>query len=126
MVGSSRGLFLWLEPSECHRGVAACRQEGTDPCSAGKGSSPSRLQMVQAGQFLAALTRDWSNSKAIGDANFWDTGCPALPELAPHSGWQQQPFWLYLGVPYTAASPSMGRGIYLWGGGVHSKGGFIH
>lgn len=103
-----RELFLWLEPSVCHHGVA-----GRDPCSAGKASSPSREQMVRAGWFLALLTRGWSDSKAVGDANLWDTGSPALPEPAPHSGQQQQVFWLYLGVPYTAAFPSMGRGVHL-------------
>lgn len=120
LLSLSCGLgHLRLEPSVCHHGVAVCRQEGTDPCRAGKGSSPSRVQMVQAGQVLAALTRGWNDSKAVGDANLWNTGSPALPEPASHSGQQQQLFWLYLRVPY-------GTGIHLWGGGVHSMGDFIH
>lgn len=138
LLGELLSLFLWFGPPENSRGLRAvpvvgafgvppwcgCLQAGGDrSCSAGKGSFPSRLQMVQAGQFLAALTHGWSGSKAVGDANLWDTGSPALPEPAPHSGWQQQPFWLYLGVPCTAASPSMGRGIHLRGGGVPSMGG---
>lgn len=49
-----------------------------------------------------------------------------LPEPALRSGQQQQVFWLYLGVPYTAAFPSGGKGIHLWGGGVHGMGCFIH
>lgn len=110
-----------MGPSVCHHGVAVGRQEGTDPCSAGKGSSPSRVQMVQSGQFLAVLTRDWSSSKAIGDASLWDRFSSVARACSPLWLATAAFFGCILVFPMLLLFP-LWRDTHLWGGGVPQHG----
>lgn len=111
MVEKSRGLGAApvLGAFNKHHGVAVCRQERMDPCSPGEESSPAKVQMVQAGQFLAVLTRGWSNSKAVGDAIYGTQVLQCCQSLLPSLAGNSSFFGCILVFPILLLFPLWGE-----------------
>lgn len=78
--------------------------------------------MVQAGQFRLFSLMAGVTLRLLVMAVYVTQALQCCQSLLPSLAGSSSFFW----CSYTAAFPSVGRGIHLWGGGVRSMGSFIH